>query len=84
MRLGTSSTEEGLPLTIAATHLDGLVLSLTPNSHSYNYRSSIIHGRSTCFIEPVLYLFFKDFLYFRGTQIESRVTCLNFSNPESC
>ena len=24
--------------------IDGLVLSLTPNSHSYNYRSAILHG----------------------------------------
>lgn len=39
-----SSTEEGLPVTIAATHFDGLVLALTPNSHSYNYRSAILHG----------------------------------------
>jgi len=38
MRLsGTSPVDEedGLPLTIAATHLDGLVLALTPNHHSY-------------------------------------------------
>lgn len=42
MRLGTDGNgEEGLPLTIAATHLDGLVLALTPNHHSYNYRSSM-------------------------------------------
>jgi uncharacterized protein len=49
MRLsGTSpSDEEGLPLTIAATHLDGLVLALTPNHHSYNYRSAILHGFAT-------------------------------------
>lgn len=41
----TSQNEEvGLPLTIAATHLDGLVLALTPNNHSYNYRSAILHG----------------------------------------
>jgi len=47
---GTSSSdEEGLPLTIAATHLDGLVLALTPNHHSYNYRSAILHG----FASPV-------------------------------
>ena len=39
-----SGEEEGLPLTIAATHLDGLVLALTPNHHSYNYRSAILHG----------------------------------------
>lgn len=49
MRLGGISTtdEEGLPLTIAATHLDGLVLALTPNHHSYNYRSAILHGYAT-------------------------------------
>lgn len=45
-RLGSASNgeEEGLPLTVAATHLDGLVLALTPNHHSYNYRSAILHG----------------------------------------
>ncbi|CAG8978087.1 hypothetical protein HYALB_00000759 [Hymenoscyphus albidus] len=42
--------EQGLPLTISATHLDGLVLALTPNAHSYNYRSAILHGYAT----PVL------------------------------
>jgi nitroimidazol reductase NimA-like FMN-containing flavoprotein (pyridoxamine 5'-phosphate oxidase superfamily) len=50
MRLGNSSPtgeEEGLPLTIAATHLDGLVLALTPNHHSYNFRSAILHGFAT-------------------------------------
>lgn len=50
MKLGSTSPagdEEGLPLTIAATHLDGLVLALTPNNHSYNYRSAIIHGFAT-------------------------------------
>ncbi|KAI9765411.1 MAG: hypothetical protein M1840_007369 [Geoglossum simile] len=34
----------GIPVCIAATKIDGLVLSLTPNSHSYNYRSAILHG----------------------------------------
>lgn len=29
------SQEEGIPMTIAASHLDGLVLSLTPNSRKY-------------------------------------------------
>ncbi|KAK4158412.1 hypothetical protein C8A00DRAFT_10883 [Chaetomidium leptoderma] len=38
---------EGLPVTIAASHLDGLVLALTPNSHSYNYRSAILFGHAT-------------------------------------
>ncbi|KAI9848004.1 MAG: hypothetical protein M1838_000676 [Thelocarpon superellum] len=35
---------EGLPVCVAATKVDGIVLSLTPNSHSYNYRSAVIHG----------------------------------------
>ncbi|WEW58137.1 hypothetical protein PRK78_003604 [Emydomyces testavorans] len=39
--------DEGLPVCIAATHVDGLVLSLTPNSHSYNYRSAVLHGYAT-------------------------------------
>lgn len=50
MKLGSASSggeHEGLPLTIAATHLDGLVLALTPNHHSYNYRSAILHGFAT-------------------------------------
>lgn len=53
-RLGSSATngqEEGLPLTIAATHLDGLVLALTPNHHSYNYRSAILHGFASSVVD---------------------------------
>ncbi|KAH6617944.1 hypothetical protein B0J18DRAFT_412391 [Chaetomium sp. MPI-SDFR-AT-0129] len=42
-----SQEPEGIPITIAATHLDGLVLSLTPNSHSYNYRSAILFGHAS-------------------------------------
>jgi len=34
----------GLPVSIAATKVDGFVLSLTPNSHSYNYRSAVLQG----------------------------------------
>lgn len=41
------SSEQGLPVCVAATKVDGLVLSLTPNSHSYNYRSAILHGYAT-------------------------------------
>lgn len=52
MRLGATSTgeHEGLPVTVGATHLDGLVLALTPNNHSYNYRSVVLHG----FASPVI------------------------------
>ncbi|PWY76959.1 flavin-nucleotide-binding protein [Aspergillus heteromorphus CBS 117.55] len=37
-------SEEGLPVCVAASKVDGLILSLTPNSHSYNYRSAILQG----------------------------------------
>ena len=43
MRLARES-EKGVPVSIAATKVDGLVLSLTPNSHSYNYRSAVLQG----------------------------------------
>lgn len=38
------ASDKGLPLCIAASRVDGLVLSLTPNSHSFNYRSAVLHG----------------------------------------
>jgi uncharacterized protein len=36
----------GLPITISATLVDGLVLALTPNNHSYNYRSATLFGHA--------------------------------------
>ncbi|KAJ5058350.1 5-nitroimidazole antibiotic resistance protein [Bipolaris maydis] len=36
--------EQGLPITIAASNLDGLVLSLTPFHNSCNYRSAVVYG----------------------------------------
>lgn len=36
--------DKGVPVTIAATKVDGLVPSLTPNSHSMNYRSAVLQG----------------------------------------
>ncbi|CAD6449222.1 66d97b8f-63e1-4639-b7f2-79dc3e2d95cb [Sclerotinia trifoliorum] len=36
--------EKGLPMTVAATCLDGLVLALAPYNHNYNYRSAVIQG----------------------------------------
>jgi nitroimidazol reductase NimA-like FMN-containing flavoprotein (pyridoxamine 5'-phosphate oxidase superfamily) len=36
----------GLKITVAATLLDGLVLALTPNHHSCNYRSAVVFGRA--------------------------------------
>lgn len=37
-------SSDGIPVSVAATKVDGLVLSLTPNSHSYNYRSAVLQG----------------------------------------
>lgn len=39
--------EEGLPMCVAATKVDGFVLTLTPNSHNYNYRSAVLQGFAT-------------------------------------
>jgi nitroimidazol reductase NimA-like FMN-containing flavoprotein (pyridoxamine 5'-phosphate oxidase superfamily) len=44
MKQARSRSEKGLPITVAATKVDGIVLSLTPNSHSYNYRSAVLFG----------------------------------------
>ncbi|MCJ1388077.1 hypothetical protein MMC18_000921 [Xylographa bjoerkii] len=54
MRLPTApgAGEEGAPLCIAATLLDGLVLALTPNHHSMNYRSAVLHGYATLVTDP--------------------------------
>ena len=40
-------SENGLAVTIGATKVDGIVLSLTPNSHSYNYRSAVLFGHGS-------------------------------------
>jgi nitroimidazol reductase NimA-like FMN-containing flavoprotein (pyridoxamine 5'-phosphate oxidase superfamily) len=48
MRASSSpSSSEGLPLSIAASKVDGIILALTPNNHSLNYRSAIIYGYAT-------------------------------------
>jgi uncharacterized protein len=44
MRLGAGS--DTIPVCVCATKVDGLVLSLTPNTHSMNYRSAVLHGRA--------------------------------------
>lgn len=44
MKQARTNPEKGLPITIAATKFDGIVLSLTPNTHSYNYRSAVLFG----------------------------------------
>ncbi|KAH8723384.1 hypothetical protein GQ44DRAFT_685163 [Phaeosphaeriaceae sp. PMI808] len=44
MNLATTNT---LPLCVCATKVDGLVLSLTPNTHNYNYRSAVLQGHAS-------------------------------------
>lgn len=44
MKLAGLNDGKGLPVSIAATRTDGLILSLTPFSHSYNYRSVVLFG----------------------------------------
>ncbi|RMZ69939.1 flavin-nucleotide-binding [Pyrenophora seminiperda CCB06] len=41
---GADEPPRGLPITIAASFLDGLVLSLTPFHNSCNYRSAVAYG----------------------------------------
>jgi len=38
---------KGLPVCVAASHVDGLVLAMTPFAHSYNYRSAVLFGHAT-------------------------------------
>ena len=52
MRQARASPEKGLPITIAASKVDGIVLSLTPNSHSYNYRSAVLFGYGRLVEDP--------------------------------
>lgn len=37
----------GMPVCVAASHVDGLVLALSAFNHSYNYRSAVLFGHAT-------------------------------------
>lgn len=41
-----SDANTSVPVCISATHLDGIVMALTPNHHSCNYRSVVAYGRA--------------------------------------
>lgn len=41
-----SPSDNGIPVCVAATQLDGFVLALTPFNHSCNYRSAVIFGHA--------------------------------------
>ena len=40
----TVTRVDGVPVSAVATHVDGLVLSMTPFSHSVNFRSAVVFG----------------------------------------
>jgi nitroimidazol reductase NimA-like FMN-containing flavoprotein (pyridoxamine 5'-phosphate oxidase superfamily) len=48
----TPSQPDGLPVCVSTTHVDGLVLSLTPFTHNYNYRSATVFGHATLVTDP--------------------------------
>lgn len=39
-----SSGNPGVPVCVAATMMDGIVLAMTPFNHSCDYRSAVVHG----------------------------------------
>ncbi|KJZ74662.1 hypothetical protein HIM_06012 [Hirsutella minnesotensis 3608] len=43
---GPGAGAGGLPVCVAASHVDGLVLALSPFNHSYNYRSAVLFGHA--------------------------------------
>ena len=44
--------DEGMPLCVAATHIDGIVLALSSFHSSANYRSAVAHGWATVVTDP--------------------------------
>jgi hypothetical protein len=47
---------------VAATHVDGLVLSLTPFNHSINYRSAVLHGEAELVTDAAEKMFAMELL----------------------
>ncbi|RDA91015.1 hypothetical protein CP533_3138 [Ophiocordyceps camponoti-saundersi (nom. inval.)] len=45
-RFFSSARDEAVPVCVAASHVDGLILALSPFNHSYNYRSAILFGHA--------------------------------------
>jgi RimJ/RimL family protein N-acetyltransferase/nitroimidazol reductase NimA-like FMN-containing flavoprotein (pyridoxamine 5'-phosphate oxidase superfamily) len=47
---------DGVPVCVAVTHLDGLVLARSQFHHSANYRSAVVHGQAHLVTDPALRL----------------------------
>lgn len=45
-KAGTNDEPSGIPVCVSATLMDGIVLALTPNHHSCNYRSAVAFGHA--------------------------------------
>ncbi|ODA82304.1 hypothetical protein RJ55_00811 [Drechmeria coniospora] len=45
--IGRAAGDAGMPVCVAASHVDGLVLALSAFNHSYNYRSAVLFGHAT-------------------------------------
>ncbi|KAM5348719.1 hypothetical protein ACJ41O_008542 [Fusarium nematophilum] len=54
--------EEGMPVCVAASHNDGLILALSSFSHSYNYRSAILFGHATLVNDEVEKLYAMELI----------------------
>jgi nitroimidazol reductase NimA-like FMN-containing flavoprotein (pyridoxamine 5'-phosphate oxidase superfamily) len=50
----TREGEDGLPVCVAVTLIDGLVLARSQFHHSANYRSVVAHGRATTVTDPAV------------------------------
>jgi uncharacterized protein len=48
----TQRPHEGLPVTVSATKVDGLILTLTPYTHDINYRSATLFGFANVVSNP--------------------------------
>ncbi|KAK2766467.1 flavin-nucleotide-binding protein [Colletotrichum kahawae] len=57
-----SGSSEGMPVCVAASHVDGIVMALTPNSHSYNYRSSVLFGHARVVEDPAERLYAMELI----------------------
>lgn len=58
----STATPHGLPVAVAATHVDGYVLALTPMHHSMNYRSAVLHGYASAVTDPAERLYAMELI----------------------
>lgn len=52
MNLGRGADGECLPVSVCASHIDGIVLAMSSFNHSYNYRSALLFGYAKLVEDP--------------------------------